>query len=174
MQIGPSRRRWTGSAGRRRGSAGAWTRTQATSMIWRGDRPPEERNRDAYVESLQAGCCRRRRNPRITHDGAGCGEKSRSPRALPAATTDTSSMPGGRCQEGGHHKISFFNRNLTGTRGLTRPYQDLKEVRYEVLGVDQDDDLGDRHLRLLHQGLLDLPPGAGQRPRQSRRSRRRP
>ena len=154
MQIGPSRRRWTGSAGRRRGSAGAWTRTQATSMIWQGDRPPEERNRDAYVESLQAGCCRRRRNPRITHDGAGCGEKSRSPRALPAATTDTSSMPGGRCQEGGHHKISFFNRNSTGTRGLTRPYRDLEEVRCEVLGVDQDGGLGDHHLRLLDLSLL--------------------
>jgi hypothetical protein len=78
-------------------------------------------------------------------------------------------VPGGRSSQD-----LIFNRNSTGTRGLTRPYRDLKKVRCEVLGVDQDDGLGDRHLRLLHQGLLDLPPGAGQRPRQSRRSRRRP
>jgi hypothetical protein len=39
---------------------------------------------------------------------------------------------------------------------LTRPYRDLEEVRCEVLGVDQDGGLGDRHLRLLHLGLLRL------------------
>jgi hypothetical protein len=43
-----------------------------------------------------------------------------------------------------------------GTRGLTRPYRDLEEVCYEVLSVDQDGGLGDRHLRLLHLGLLRL------------------
>jgi hypothetical protein len=37
---------------------------------------------------------------------------------------------------------------------LTRPYRDLEEVRCEVLGVDQDGDLGDHHLLLLDLSLL--------------------